>query len=52
VDLFAVLFRRKVAADMLSMATGESLAHLNCLIARGQATREQDEAGVVWYRRS
>jgi glyoxylase-like metal-dependent hydrolase (beta-lactamase superfamily II) len=52
IDLFAVLFRRKVGADMLSMATGESLAHLNCLIARGKATREQDEAGVAWYRRS
>ena len=34
------------------MATGESLAHLNCLITRGKAVREQDAAGVAWYRRS
>ena len=36
---------------MLSMATGESLAHLNCLIARGLALRELDATGVAWYRR-
>ena len=32
------------------MATGESLAHLNCLIRRGRAERERDAAGVDWYR--
>jgi hypothetical protein len=34
------------------MATGESLAHLNCLMARGLATRELDSGGVAWYRRA
>ena len=52
VDVFALLFRRRVALDMLSMATGESLAHLNCLMARGLATRELDSGGVAWYRRA
>jgi hypothetical protein len=51
VDLFGVLFRRGVGADMLGMATGESIAHLNCLIGRGLAERELDAAGVAWYRR-
>jgi hypothetical protein len=32
------------------MATGESIAHLNCLIGRGQAVREADSSGVNWYR--
>jgi glyoxylase-like metal-dependent hydrolase (beta-lactamase superfamily II) len=51
IDVFGVLFRRRVAADMLIMATGESVAHLNCLIARQLAEREIDAAGVAWYRR-
>jgi glyoxylase-like metal-dependent hydrolase (beta-lactamase superfamily II) len=51
VDVFGVLFRRRVGADMLIMATGESVAHLNCLVARHQAVREIDPSGVAWYRR-
>jgi hypothetical protein len=35
--------------ELLGMATGEGLAHLNCLIARGRATTRTDAAGVVWY---
>jgi len=52
IDVFDVLFRRRVGADMLIMATGESVAHLNCLIARQLAVRELDAAGVAWYRRT
>ena len=52
IDVFGVLFRRRVGADMLIMATGESVAHLNCLIARQLAVRELDAAGVAWYRRT
>ena len=51
VDVFGVLFRRRVGADMLSFATGESLAHLNCLMSRGQVAREADASGVSWYRK-
>jgi glyoxylase-like metal-dependent hydrolase (beta-lactamase superfamily II) len=50
VDVFGVLFRRRVGVDMLSFATGESIAHLNCLIARQQAVREVDASGISWYR--
>jgi glyoxylase-like metal-dependent hydrolase (beta-lactamase superfamily II) len=50
VDLFGVLFRRRVGMEMLTMATGESVAHLNCLIGRGLAARETDSSGVAWYR--
>ncbi|MFO0438417.1 MAG: MBL fold metallo-hydrolase, partial [Phenylobacterium sp.] len=50
IDTFHILFRRKIDRWTLGMATGESLAHLNCLLARGQAVRTQDEAGVDWYR--
>ena len=49
-DIFSVLFRRRVSGDNLMMATGESIAHLNCLIARRQAIREIDDSGVAWYR--
>jgi glyoxylase-like metal-dependent hydrolase (beta-lactamase superfamily II) len=51
VDVFGALFRRSVGLDMLGMATGESIAHLNCLIGRGLAVRELDGAGISWYRR-
>ncbi len=50
VDVFSVLFRRKIDQNLLGLATGESLAHLNCLMARGQAVRERDASGVDWYR--
>jgi glyoxylase-like metal-dependent hydrolase (beta-lactamase superfamily II) len=51
VDVFSALFRRPVSVEMLGMATGESIAHLNCLMGRGLAQREPDPAGVFWYRR-
>lgn len=50
VDVFPVLFRRVIGPRLLGLATGESLAHLNCLIARGLATRTRDADGVDWYR--
>jgi glyoxylase-like metal-dependent hydrolase (beta-lactamase superfamily II) len=50
VDLFGVLFRRHAGMDMLSMATGETIAHLNCLMNRGLARRANDPSGVAWYR--
>ncbi|MGH8139235.1 MAG: MBL fold metallo-hydrolase [Steroidobacteraceae bacterium] len=51
VDVFGLLFRRRVSGDLLSMATGESVAHLNCLMRRGLAVREMDGSGFAWYRR-
>jgi len=50
VDVFPALFRRPIDDNNLGLATGESLAHLNYLLARGQAVRSRDEHGVDWYR--
>ncbi len=49
VDLFGALFARKIGPDLLGMATGETLAHLNCLIGRGLARRVWDDDGVLRY---
>lgn len=50
VDVFPALFARKIGPDLLSMATGEAIAHLNCLIGRGLARREVGEDGAWHYR--
>jgi glyoxylase-like metal-dependent hydrolase (beta-lactamase superfamily II) len=50
IDVFPALFRRQIDESNLGLATGESLAHLNYLLARGQATRATDASGVDWYR--
>jgi glyoxylase-like metal-dependent hydrolase (beta-lactamase superfamily II) len=50
VDVFGVLFKRKIDGNILSMATGESLAHLNWLTHHGDARRTRDGAGVDWYQ--
>jgi glyoxylase-like metal-dependent hydrolase (beta-lactamase superfamily II) len=50
VDVFGALFKRRIDGGLLGLATGESLAHLNCLIARGEAVRRRDAAGVDWYQ--
>jgi glyoxylase-like metal-dependent hydrolase (beta-lactamase superfamily II) len=52
VDVFDVLFSRKITSEdhsQFSLATGESLAHLNYLIDRAEATVEIDGDGVAWY---
>jgi glyoxylase-like metal-dependent hydrolase (beta-lactamase superfamily II) len=49
IDVFGVLFARRIGPELVGMATGESLAHLNCLIERGRAATRTDAAGVVWY---
>lgn len=50
VDVFDVMFHRPVGLSLLTLATGEALAHLNCLIYRRRSTRELDAHGVAWYR--
>ena len=37
-------------SDLLGMATGEGVAHLNHLIARGETVRERGADGVYHYR--
>jgi glyoxylase-like metal-dependent hydrolase (beta-lactamase superfamily II) len=50
IDVFGALFARPISGDLLGMATGESLAHLNCLHGRGLATGETGADGVTWWR--
>lgn len=52
VDVFALLFSRRIDSEpqLLNMATGESIAHLNYLLHRGEALMERAEDGVAWYR--
>ncbi len=49
VDLFGAIFARRIGDDLLGMATGETIAHLNCLIARGLARRIDAENGASTY---
>jgi DNA-binding transcriptional ArsR family regulator len=45
------VFARAIGPDVLGMATGETMAHLNCLKRRGLVTSEQD-GGTTLYRRA
>lgn len=51
VDVFPALFKGRIGRNNLIMATGESIAHLNFLLAEGRITVERDDDGVDWYRR-
>jgi len=52
VDCFPALFNRKLQGDSLGLATGETLAHLNCLLGRRGITRTADAEGVNWYQQN
>jgi glyoxylase-like metal-dependent hydrolase (beta-lactamase superfamily II) len=49
VDCFPALFRRSIDRQSLGLATGETLAHLNCLLYRRRVRRSSDAEGVHWY---
>lgn len=54
VDVFGALFARPITEaqhQLLSLATGESLAHLNYLVARGEVAVTIGEDGCAWYQR-
>jgi len=52
VDVFGTLFGRPIDhPHLLSLATGESLAHLNYLVHRRDAVATRDGDGVLWYER-
>ena len=52
VDCFEALFRSRITEGNTIMATGESIAHLNCLRARGLVERYFDSDGIAWYQRA
>lgn len=49
-DCFPALFDRAIDAGSYGLASGETLAHLNALVAEGTVERRRDEHGVDWYR--
>ena len=49
-DCFPALFNREIDAGSLGLATGETMAHLNCLLGRRRVSRTRDEHGVDWYQ--
>ena len=49
-DTFGAVFGRKIKDDEVGMATGEAIAHLNCLIYRGEVTSAPGPDGVTLYR--
>ncbi len=52
IDCFGALFARSIdqQSEVLGLATGESLAHLNYLMLRGEVGCTPDKAGVLWYQ--
>ncbi len=50
IDVFDVLFKRPINKKLLSMATGEAIAHLNRLRAMGRVTCSADDHGVYWWQ--
>lgn len=52
VEVFSALFRARITSGNYLMATGESLAHLNCLIARADIVKHRDAEGVDTYQRA
>ena len=50
VDVFSCLFRREINDGNRLLAVGETVAHLNCLIARGQMSRRINDAGHLTYK--
>jgi len=50
-ELFPALFARPIDKDSLGMATGETIAHLNCLKVRGLVTSVLED-GTRLYRRA
>ena len=50
VDLFSQLFRRPINNDLLTLAVGETQAHLNYLISKNKLQRIPDHQDVVWYQ--
>lgn len=49
VDIFPAIFGRKIGPELIGLATGEGLAHLNCLMHRGEVVRRLGDDGCHWY---
>ncbi len=51
-DVFGALFKARISESNLIMATGESVAHLNYLVATGDISYDTDSDGVIHYART
>lgn len=49
IDCFGALFARQIGPDLIGMASGEALAHLNCLIGQSRAVKTMGVDGVALY---
>jgi glyoxylase-like metal-dependent hydrolase (beta-lactamase superfamily II) len=49
VDVFSVLFKGKIDSNNFVIATGEALAYLNYLLAKGTLKVEIDSGGICRY---
>ena len=49
-DAFPVLFKADINQHNRVMACGESRAHFNCLLSRGQLPVTTDDKGVLWFQ--
>lgn len=50
VDLFSQLFRRPITDDVLTLAVGETQAHLNYLVTHNKLQTSTDDMGANWYQ--
>jgi len=50
-ELFPALFKARITEGNMIMAVGESLAHINCLLGRGQLELLEMRDGVCYYAR-
>lgn len=50
VDLFSHLFRRPITDDVLTLAVGETQAHLNYLVSKNKLQTSTDDMGAIWYQ--
>jgi glyoxylase-like metal-dependent hydrolase (beta-lactamase superfamily II) len=48
-DTFTSLFGRAIQPDEVGMATGEAIAHLNCMVHRGEVVSAVGDDGVSRY---
>ena len=52
IDVFSCLYKRRIDLSDIGLATGEALAHLHCLEARGLLSRDRDSDGILWWRKA
>jgi len=52
VELFPALFKSRITAGNMIMAAGESVAHINCLLGRGELVLAESRNGVDYFRRA